>query len=172
MDGKGPANRISAGVRLAAIVGVTVATAGVGGVGGDFSSSWYGALRKPRWQPSGGVIGAVWSFLYALIALALTLLFRTEAARRDRRLLALAGVQYLLNAAFTPLLTRARSLSLATIDCALLATVVIALTRQAWPRHRLAAALLVPYALWSSFATLLSLRLKLLNPGAPAGDRA
>ncbi|MGI8916645.1 MAG: TspO/MBR family protein [Chloroflexota bacterium] len=171
MGNKSTARIAADGVRTAAIAAITVATAGVGGVSGDFNSSWYRSLRKPRWQPAGSVIGAVWSLLYTLIAVALALLFRSEAARRDRGLLALAGAQYLLNVAFTPLLTRARSLSLATLDCAMLAAVVTALTRWAWPRHRLAATLLVPYALWTSFATLLSLRLKLLNPELEARDR-
>jgi translocator protein len=171
MDKKRTARRARDGVRTLAIVGITLATAGIGGASGDFNSSWYRALRKPRWQPSGGVIGAVWSLLYALIAVALGLLFQSEAARRDRSLFALAGGQYLLNVAFTPLLTRARSLSLATLDCALLAAVVATLIRRAWPRHRLAATLLIPYAVWTGFATLLSLRLKLLNPGVVARDQ-
>ena len=156
----------ASGRRTAAIVGLTLLTAATGSVAGDFRSAWYLALHKPPWQPPGRVIGAVWSLLYTLIAVALAVLFRADGALRDRGLVALAGAQYLLNAAYTPLLTRARALGPATVDCALLAVIVGWLIRRAWPRSRPAALLLVPYALWTSFATLLSWRLRQLNRGA------
>src|SRR5579859_1525687 len=99
---------------------VTALTAAAGGAAGDFTSAWYKALRKPTWQPSGAAIGAVWTVLYVLTATSAGLLWR----RRDRRhvpsIAVLFGVQYVLNVAFTPLFTRKRDLTLATVDCALL----------------------------------------------------
>ncbi len=147
----------------AAIIAATLATAVGGSLSGDFNSDWYQRLRKPVWQPSGTLIGAVWTVLYTLTALAAGLVWRRRERLPSRRLWVLLALQYVLNFAFTPLFTRRRSLPLATLDCALLAASVWMLVAWAWPVRRLAAALLLPYALWSTFATALSLRLWQLN---------
>lgn len=148
---------------ILAIVAVTALTAVVGGVSGDFTSAWYQRLRKPTWQPSGRVIGAVWTALYTLLALALSLLWRERQRPGARALGPLVAAQYGLNLAFPPLFTRGHALTAATVDCALLTGTVLALIVRAWPVRRAAALLLVPYALWTSFATVLSWRLRQLN---------
>jgi translocator protein len=62
-----------------------------------------------------------------------------------------------------PLPTPAHSLRLATLDSALLAATMGTLVVVAWKIRRLAALLLVPYALWTVFATALSWRLWRMN---------
>jgi translocator protein len=125
-------------------------------------------LQKPSWQPSGRVIGSVWTILYPLIALAGVLLWRTPAARRDRGLLMLFGLQWVLNVLYPPLLTRKRSPTLATLDCGALAAAVWLLVGKAIPVRRPAGLLLVPYGLWTTFATALSLALLRRNASASA----
>jgi translocator protein len=150
------------------IVGATLATAVAGGLTADFRSAWYQALEKPSWQPSGRVIGSVWTILYPLIALAGVLLWRTPGGRRDRGLLALFCLQWVLNFLFTPLLTRVRSPALAALDCGALAAAVWLLVGKAIPVRRPAGLLLVPYGLWTTFATALSLALLRRNASASA----
>lgn len=156
-------------IGILAIVALTVLTAVAGSVSGDFTSAWYRALRKPPWQPSGRVIGAVWTVLYTFTAVSGSLLWRDRDRRAARRLGWLFGVQYGLNLAFTPLFTRGRALTAATVDCALLTATVAALLVRAWPVSRAAALLLAPYALWGAFATVLSWRLRQLNRGKVLG---
>ena len=156
-------SRARAVLTAAGIVAVTAGVAAGGSAAGDFDSAWYRRLRKPGWQPGGSTIGAVWTGLYALTATSAYLLAR--GARRRRGLLAgLFAVQYALNAAFTPLLTRRRDLGLATADSAALFATVSALAAVAWPVRRTAALLLLPYAAWAAFATYLSATLVRLNP--------
>ena len=157
--GRQPRRRAETVLGPLAIGGATLAVAVAGGITADFRSAWYRALRKPAWQPSGRVIGGVWTILYPSIALAGVLLWRTPAARRDRGLLALFGLQWALNVLYTPLLTRRRSLALAALDCGALAAAVWLLVGKAFPIRPLAGALLAPYALWTTFATALSLAL-------------
>jgi translocator protein len=142
-----------------AIVAVTISTAIAGTRSADFGSAWYQQLRKPAWQPSGTVIGAVWSMLYTLTAVSATLLWWRREQVRGNRLWVGFGLQYGLNYAFTPLLTRLHALRLATLDCALLTLVVATIAALAWPVRRLPALLLMPYVLWAAFATILSWRL-------------
>jgi tryptophan-rich sensory protein len=151
---------------LAGGAGVSVLMAAVavaGGASGDFRSDWYTQLRKPRWQPPGAVIGAVWSVLYTLTAISGSLLWARRRDPRARPLFSLFLIQAVLNVAFTPLLTRARSPELAAADSAALGLTVAALTALAWPVRRSAAVLLLPYVAWTGFATFLSYRIVTLN---------
>lgn len=148
---------------IAMIAAVTLITAGAGRLSGDFRSAWYQQLRKPAWQPSGTVIGTVWSVLYTLTALSASLLWWHRQQGQSSRLWWLLTGQYGANVAFTPLFTRLHALKLATLDSAVLTLAVAALVRAAWPIRRPAALLLLPYALWAAFATVLSWRLWQLN---------
>lgn len=147
---------------IAATVGLTGAVAVAGGVAGDFRSKWYVELRKPAWQPSGATIGAVWSALYVSIATAGSLLW-LERRRAGRTLLPLFLAQSLLNAAWTPIFTRAKRPDLATAECAVLTAVNAGLVAEAWRVQRPAAVLLIPYLVWSAFATFLSGTIYRLN---------
>ncbi len=157
-----PGSRVTALLTGVGIAVVTVGVAAAGSAAGDFDSRWYRRLRKPGWQPGGATIGAVWTVLYALTGASAYILAR--GPRRRRGLLGgLFVLQYALNAAFTPLLTRRRDLTLATADSAALLATVSALTVAAWPVRRSAAVLLLPYVTWTAFATYLSAALVRLN---------
>ena len=153
---------------IAGIFALTVAVAAIGGAAGDFRSRWYRDLRKPTWQPSGATIGAVWSILYTEIAVAGSLLWVCRS-RAGREVAPLFVAQSVLNAAWTPLFTRARRLDLATVDCAALTAVNAGLVASALRTSRVAGLLLVPYLIWSGFATFLSWTLYRLN-GEPVRD--
>ena len=157
--GRQPQRRTETVIGPLVISGATLATAVAGGLTADFRSAWYLTLQKPSWQLSGRVIGSVWTLLYPLIAIAGVLLWQTPAGRRDRGLLTIFCLQWVLNFLFTPLLTRKRSLALAPLDCGALAVAVWLLVGKAIPVRRLAGLLLVPYGLWTTFATVLSLAL-------------
>lgn len=145
-----------------AVVGLTTAVAVVGGAAGDFRSRWYAELRKPTWQPSGATIGAVWSVLYVSIATAGSMLW-LRRRRAGPELATLFVTQSLLNAAWTLLFTRAKRPDLAAADCVALTAVNVGLVASAWRVRRLAALLLVPYLLWTAFATFLSWTIYRLN---------
>ena len=151
---------------------LTAAAAVVGGLAGDFRSEWYRDLRKPSWQPSAATIGTVWSILYTEIAIAGSLLW-VRRSRAGREIGPLFVAQSLLNAAWTPLFTRARRLDLATMDCAALVVVNTGLVTSASRASRLAGLLLFPYLVWSGFATFLSWTLYRLNrEPAPESKRS
>ena len=141
---------------------LTAAAAVVGGLAGDFRSGWYRDLRKPTWQPSGATIGTVWSILYTEIAIAGSLLW-VHRRRAGREVGPLFVAQSLLNAAWTPLFTRARRLDLATVDCAALTAVNAGLVASSLRTSRVAGLLLFPYLVWTGFATFLSWTLYRLN---------
>ncbi|HVL47197.1 MAG TPA: TspO/MBR family protein [Candidatus Thermoplasmatota archaeon] len=151
-------------IALAASFGLVVLVAGLGsGVTGTGPGTWYASLEKPAWTPPGAFIGIVWTFLYALMAVAAWLVWRTRDPRRALAL-GLYGAQLALNAAWSWLFFGLERPWLAFADIALLAALVLA-TLVAFARvSRVAAALLAPYLAWVFVAGTLNLLIALANP--------
>lgn len=125
---------------------------------------WYAALNKPSWQPPTWVFGPVWTTLYVMMAVAAWLVWRQGGFARQRGPLTLFFVQLALNAAWSPLFFALKRPDLAFAEILLLWG-AIAWTIVVFRRvHRGAAALLVPYLAWVTFAAVLNGTLWRLNP--------
>ena len=140
---------------LVAVVGGLASTSGVDG--------WYAAADKPPWTPPNWLFGPVWTFLYTAMAVAAWLVWRRWGWQNAKPALSLYGAQLLLNAIWTPLFFGAELLWLGLVVIVAL-DVVLALTMVAFFRkHLLAGALLVPYLLWTVYATTLNAGVAYLN---------
>lgn len=73
-------------------------------------------LAKPAWNPPGWIFGPVWTALYALMGMAVWLVWRRGGWRAQSLPLALFLVQLALNAAWTPLFFALHSPALAFAD--------------------------------------------------------
>ena len=139
-------------------------------------SPWYRSLEKPAFNPPAWVFGPVWTTLYAMMGVALFLLWRRRHAHRGARAaLGAFAVQLALNAAWTPVFFGARSLAGGLVVIVLLWLAIAATIALGWRASRAAALLLVPYLLWVTFATALNATLLSLNrdhPAAAAADAA
>ncbi len=142
---------------VALILGAVGGTAGIGAAATTpvLSSRWYRRLNKPSWQPPGPVFGPVWSVIYTLIAASM-LVARGRGGEQQRPLFVLFGTNLALNLAWTVIFFRGRSPLAAGVEIMALEGTTAALIVRAWPLSRLAALLLVPYALWIAFATALT----------------
>lgn len=117
---------------------------------------WYPSLPKPRWTPPSRLFGPVWSLLYIAMAVAAWLVWRESETHDVATALIWYGVQLALNVAWSLVFfgRRAPGAGLAVIVvlwCAIAGTIVAFL-----PISPLAAALLVPYLVWVTFATALN----------------
>jgi translocator protein len=140
---------------LATSVAVT-ATAVAGGVAVDADSDWYRELAKPGWQPPSAAFGPVWSLLYASIAWSGgRALCRMSESERQTYVLALA-TNLILNAGWNWLFFNRRSPLAGLVGIAALDVSNLALIRRTVRIDRPAAAVLVPYALWTGFASVLN----------------
>ena len=125
--------------------------------------AWYAALQKPSWNPPNAVFGPVWSGLYLMMGGAAWLVWAQGGFARQRVPLTLFLLQLVLNGVWEPLFFGAHQIAWALVDSALL-WAVIALTLLMFSRvSRYAAALLIPYLMWVSFATALNFTLWRLN---------
>ena len=125
--------------------------------------AWYEQLVKPAWTPPGWLFGPVWTVLYGLMGVAAWLVWKRRGFAGAPNALGAFIVQLALNAAWSWLFFGLRRPGLALLDILLL-WAAIAITALLFWRHRgLAAALLVPYLLWVSFAACLNFEIWRLN---------
>src|SRR5512137_534051 len=122
------------------------AAGAVGAVASVDAASFYAQLNKPSWAPSASVFGPVWSVLYALMGIAAWLVWRSPGPKRIA--LALFCVQLAANSLWSWLFFAWRSGPAAAIEVLVLLALIAATVAAFWPRHRVAAFLLLPYAAW------------------------
>ena len=144
-----------------------VACFGVAAIGSFWTSSsvntWYPGLRKPSFTPPSWIFAPVWSTLYLLMALSAWLVWRAAGWSGSRVALLLFLAQLALNLAWSGLFFGLRRPDLALVDIGLLLASIIATALAFRTFSSLASWLLVPYALWVAFATLLNFKIWRLN---------
>ncbi|MGV8907438.1 MAG: TspO/MBR family protein [Propionicimonas sp.] len=153
---------------LAVSAGLVAATAAAGTLASEPDGSWYRTLDKPSWQPPASAFPVVWTSLYTGIAATSAALLNELDRRGDEEEAAayrkaLAG-NLALNGSWSWLFFRAHNLPAATVGAGVLALSSIGLARRAARVDRRFGLALAPYALWTSFATVLAGVLWQRNP--------
>ena len=136
----------------AAATGVFVKTGG-----------WYATLERPTWNPPSWVFGPAWTLLYIMMAVAAWLVWREGGWKTQRRPLTLYLVQGLLNAIWTPLFFGLHQPGWAFAEILVLLVTILATGVMFWRVTVVAGLLLVPYALWTTFAAVLNFTIWQLN---------
>lgn len=147
---------------IAALAGFGSLVAGAATYGARFAPRkgrtrrWYRRLEKPPFNPPQAVFPPVWTALYTLIALSAWRVWRNRTGRKRSAALALWGGQLIANAAWSKLFFGARRPGAALADSVALLAGTGAYTLVTRDMDRRAAALMLPYAAWVAFATLLN----------------
>jgi benzodiazapine receptor len=123
-------------------------------------SAWYAGLRKPSWMPPAKVFGPVWTVLYVLMGVAL---WMAASAGAPPATLALFAAQLALNILWSFVFFKYRSLRWSVANIVTLLPMVLWTIVQFSKSSAAAGVLLVPYAAWIAFATLLNITLFLTN---------
>jgi translocator protein len=159
------ANRIGAGRQAAALIGWLALTYSASATGAFVQTGgWYAGLSKPAWTPPDWIFGPVWTALYAMMAVAAWLVWRRGGWRAQRGPLILFLIQWVLNALWTPLFFGWQRPGLAFAEILLLIAALYAALIAFWRVRRGAGLLLIPYALWTTFAAALNFALWRMNP--------
>ncbi len=152
---------------IAALMAFLLLVYVVSATGAFFTSKsvgdWYNLINKPSWTPPGSVIGTVWFFLYALIAVSGWLIWRQRDSGRAWGALTAWGAQLVLNALWSLCFFGLRNPPLAFGELVLLWLVILVTVVAAYRISKVAAFLLVPYIAWVTFAGYLNLQIWLLN---------
>jgi tryptophan-rich sensory protein len=127
--------------------------------------AWYRGLDKPAWTPPNIAFPIIWSVLYLMMAVAAA---RVAGEPDSALALALWSLQICLNTLWSAVFFGLHRMRAAAIVIGLL-WVALAATITAFAAiDGLAAALLVPYLLWGSYAFALNLAVLKRNPQADA----
>ena len=124
---------------------------------------WYAGVPKPNWTPPDWVFGPVWTALYALMAVAASLVWVSRNVDDVCCPLSAFGVQLALNLAWSVCFFGLRSPLLAFLDVCLLWVMVAVTTAEFFLVSRTAGWLMVPYLLWVTFAAALNGAILLLG---------
>ena len=153
--------------QILALVGwfiVSFGASAIGAVASIQAKSFYGQLAQPSWAPPSSVFGPVWTVLYALMAIAAWLVWRSGGFRANRAALSLFILQLALNALWSWLFFAWHRGAWAFSDIVLLWGLIVATLGCFWRVRPLAGALLIPYLFWVSFASALNYSVWQLNP--------
>lgn len=131
-------------------------------------STWYGSLQHPALAPPDWVFGPVWTALFALMGVAVWLVWRrlddpSPVDREARIALAVFAVHFVFNLGWSAAFFRVRSIDLGLVVMAGLWVLIVLMIRAFDRVDRRAALLLFPYLCWVSFAAYLNYRFWMLN---------
>lgn len=156
-----------------------IAVAAAGGWLTD-TGGWYQSLNFPAWMPPNFLFSIVWTVIFVLAAIAALIIFNIRPASGRRRAIMVGFIiNGLLNVGWSYLFFVRHGLWAAVIEALWLSLSVVCLILLIWPHHeteeevygvarkkslnRLAAALFLPYLVWSAFATYLTYAIWSLN---------
>lgn len=139
-----------------------------GGIGSYFTfpniASWFASLAKPAFQPPNSIFAPVWIALYFFMGVALYTVMTAQSMEfLKRQAYMLFSVQLFLNVAWSVVFFGMHSL-LGGLIAIVLLWFVLLLTMMSFSKvHKGAAAMLVPYLFWVTFASLLNFSVFMLN---------
>ncbi|MDP3733454.1 MAG: TspO/MBR family protein [Candidatus Daviesbacteria bacterium] len=134
---------------------------GAGIVGSFFTFSaiptWYVTLAKPSFSPPNWVFGPVWTILYILMGISLYLVWL------KKKVPIVFWIQLILNIAWSIIFFGMKNPTLALVDIVVLWVAIILTIKSFSKINNLAGQLLYPYLTWVSFASILNLKIVILN---------
>lgn len=141
---------------LAGIIGAIFTTPAI--------DTWYATLTKPALNPPGWVFGPVWTTLFALMGIAAFLVWKQGLQRREVKMaLGIFIGQLVLNTLWSIIFFGLHSPGSALVEIVFLWFAILTTMIMFAKISKPAAALLVPYLLWVSFASYLNYAIWTLN---------
>ncbi len=134
----------------------------VGIAGGLFtapaiSSGWYASLEKPFFSPPSWLFGPAWILLYALMGIALYLVWANKPVR------ILFFIHLVFNGIWSIIFFGLKNPFYAFLDIIILWILILVLIFKFFKIRKAAGYLFLPYLLWVSFAAVLNYYLWILN---------
>ena len=127
-----------------------------------FNSLWYQNLETPPLSPPSWVFTPVWSFLYITILVSFILFFINPAKNKTQGYV-FFSIQIILNLVWSFIFFLLKNIMLAFLIIVLIDIALILTIKNFWRISKIAAVLLVPYLIWSFFATYLNFGYLILN---------
>lgn len=157
-------SRISTASGLVVWLAVCFLVAAVGATASSQAGTFYAELIRPDWAPSAAVFGPVWTMLYAMMAVAAWLVWKSRETGLAGIALTFFVLQLVLNGLWSWLFFSWKQGALSFLDIVFLWISIVATLALFWRVRLLAGLLLVPYLVWVTFAAALNYQIWQLNP--------
>ncbi len=127
-------------------------------------NGWFATINKPPFNPPNEVFAPVWSTLYILMGISFFIVWKSDAAKDDKRqAFIFYFVQLLLNFAWSFIFFEFHEIGWAFIDIILLWLMIMFTIISFANISRIAAVLLIPYICWVGYAGVLNYFIWRLN---------
>ena len=153
-------------LRVLPVIAATVAAFFVAFMGATVTDlgPWYQGLVKPVWTAPDGLFPIIWTIIFALITVSFIKAWREAPTARDAQgVLGLFAFNAFLNIAWSLLFFRLQRPDWAFIELGIMWIAVLVMIVSCARFSRGAAALLLPYLVWLSYAGMLNLAVVQLN---------
>lgn len=139
----------------------------IGGISGSATATgintWYRSLTKPFFNPPDYLFGPVWTLLYALMGVSLFLILEMPKSELRRKSILIFCIQIFLNFWWSLIFFKYQLPGLALIEIVLIWISILLMILTFKKLNKTAAYLQIPYLLWVSFATVLTMSIWHLN---------
>lgn len=131
----------------------------------DGVKTWYPTLEKPFFNPPNWIFAPVWTLLYIMMGIAGGLVWNQLETNKEivKKALLFFTIQLLLNALWSYLFFGLHNILLAMIEIILLLLIIFETYWIFKKIDKTAGKLLIPYIVWVSFATILTISIYILN---------
>lgn len=128
-------------------------------------TTWYPTITKPSFNPPNWIFAPVWTTLYILMGISAGLVWSYFDTQKElvKKGLLFFCVQLFFNALWSILFFSLHNLLLASIEIILLLLLIFETFLIFKKIDKIASYLLIPYLLWVSFATILTISIFILN---------
>jgi benzodiazapine receptor len=149
-------------LRLAAAILPVIAAWGIAGLATTPGTAWYQGLDRPFFTPPDWLFGPVWTILYIAMMVAAWRVLGAPPSRRKRRAMGIFYLQLAFNALWSIAFFTLQSPVSGVLVIAALLALILAMIVAFRPLDRIAAWLMVPYAVWVAYASALNLGIVVL----------
>lgn len=154
----------SSGIKLFYSLLITLGTGIIAGFATISNiGSWYTYLLKPVFNPPNWLFGPVWVLLYILMGISLYLVWKQSPSRHRYNAMSLFFIQLFLNFCWSFIFFYFHDIGFALFDIIVLWIFILFTIIYFAKHHKTAAALMIPYLAWVSFATILNAAIFKLN---------
>ena len=141
-----------------------------GSIGSIFTmpaiGSWYATLVKPEWTPPNWLFGPVWITLFALMGIALYIVWQKSSKKNQKTAISVFGIQFGLNIVWSLLFFGLKNPLAGFVEIIMLWIAILINIIVFYRIDKRAGYVLIPYLVWVTIASVLNYSVWMLN--APA----
>tara|TARA_Y100001958_G_C20654648_1_gene181072 strand:+ start:19 stop:483 length:465 start_codon:yes stop_codon:yes gene_type:complete len=146
---------------LAIILIITFVAPAIGSfVTSTFKEPWYSEIILPSFNPPSWVFAPVWSSLYLMMSLAF---WKIWINTYDKKLLKIYFLHLFFNSTWSIVFFGLHQIGLALLNLLIILFFIFILMKKYFAIDKISFYLMIPYAIWSSFALILNSTIFLLN---------